>query len=183
MDLLRMVFSYICGQQHNWMLGEVTLPFCQRCTGLYVGAFCALMLIAAFRPRPSAFLYWLHGLFMLVMVPFGFHLVPHGGLIRTFTGALFAFGLVYYLALNPVSVWLGWKENRGLRIVEYLSLVAAIIVFLLIAVRWGGGITAMVLTSVGTLGLFGLVSLTAANLVVLPGILRVLLHRSVPSPQ
>jgi uncharacterized membrane protein len=182
MDLLRILFSYVCGQHNCWVLGGVTVPFCQRCTGLYVGAFCALFLIALFRPRPRAFLYWLHGILMLVMFPFGFHLVQHGGLVRTFTGALFAFGLVYYLALNPLSVRIGWKDSRRAWVGAYLALIVGTILLLLVSVTWGGAIVAALLALLGALGLAALVFLALANLLVLPGILRVLLHRSPSTP-
>jgi hypothetical protein len=180
MDLLRILFSNICGQHNSWILGGVTLPFCQRCTGLYVGAFCAFLFIVFFRPRPGAFLYWLHGIFMLVMFPFGFHLVQHGGLVRTFTGALFAFGLVYYLALNPLSVRIGWKDGR--QVWAYLSFIAGAIVLLLASVSRGGAFVAAVLAGLGALGLAALVFLTLVNLLVLPGILRVLLRHSPSTP-
>ena len=181
MDSLRILFSHLCGQQHLWTLDGVTLPFCQRCTGLYVGAFCALVLVAAFRPRPNAFQYWLHGVFMLVMFPFGFHLVEHGGIIRTFTGALFAFGLVYYLALNPISLTSGWKGHSLWRSAAYFTLVIGAIVLLLTSVQRGGAGIAFLFTILGTLGLGVLVLLVAANLIMLPRIFRTLLHRPTAS--
>jgi uncharacterized membrane protein len=109
MNDLRTLFSYVCGQQHCWVLGGQMLPFCQRCTGLYFGACCAIVLVAVVRPRPNALLYWVHGLFMLFMFPFGFHLVAHSARMRTLTGALFGFGLVYYLALNPFTSCRVWN--------------------------------------------------------------------------
>jgi len=118
-----------------------------------------------------------------VMFPFGFHLVEHGGLVRTFTGALFAFGLVYYFALNPISVWSAWRPDRGSDVVKYVSLIAVFIALLLASVQWGGAAIAIALAALGTLGFSTLVILTAANLIVLPGILRTLLHRSAaPTP-
>ncbi|WP_348260884.1 DUF2085 domain-containing protein [Telmatobacter sp. DSM 110680] len=182
MNFLKEVFSYICGQQHNWVLGGVTLPCCQRCTGLYVGACFALIFVVVFRPRPSAFQYWIHGAFMLAMFPFGFHLVEHGGLVRTFTGMLFAMGLVYYLALNPFSAWNVWRDLRTSLMVAYLSLIAAAAVLLLVMVYTGGVITGLFLTALAALGLAVLVLLTLSNLIVLPGILRLLFRRSIPSP-
>jgi uncharacterized membrane protein len=171
---LRAFFSHICGQQHCWILGGQPLPFCQRCTGLYVGAFCALILLIIFRLRPNAFLYWLHGIFMLVMIPFGFHLVAHGGLMRTLTGALFGFGLVYYLALNPFTAWQWWKTGTVRHTQIYLLLLVVLLTLLLLTARSGDGFSALVLTGQGVLGFVALCSLTAINLAVLPGTLRAL---------
>jgi uncharacterized membrane protein len=178
MNFLRELFSHVCGQQHCWVLGGQALPFCQRCTGLYVGAFCALILILICRPRPSEFLYWIHGIFMLVMVPFGFHLVAHGGLTRTLTGALFGFGLVYYLALNPFTAWHTWKDDTAGRTRTYLLLIVILLPLLLLTVRLGGGFLGLVLTGLGGLGFAVLCSLTAVNLAILPRTLRTLRWRS-----
>jgi len=174
MNGLHTLFSYLCGQQHCWVLGGRELPFCQRCTGLYVGACCAIILVLVFRPRPNACLYWLHGLFMLFMFPFGFHLVAHGALTRTFTGTLFSFGLVYYLSLNPLTSWHAWQSARAAQTSAYLALIAACIASLLWSVHSGGAIAALTLTGLGVLGLAGLLLLTAANLFVLPATLQAL---------
>lgn len=172
MSELRLLLSYICGQEHCWELGGVVLPFCQRCTGLYVGACCAMALVSIFRPRPSAWLYWLHGSFMLVMVPFGFHFVEHGGLARTFTGALFGYGLVYYLALNPFTFWRRWKPDSSVGMAGYFLLIAGCTGLLLWSVRSGGDVAALILTVLGVLGVGCLVLLSTVNALVLPATLR-----------
>lgn len=183
MIFLRELFSHICGQQHCWVLDGQALPFCQRCTGLYAGAFCAFVLILIFRPRPNVFLYWIHGIFMLVMIPFGFHFIAHGGLMRTFTGALFGFGLVYYLALNPFTAWQAWKAATAWRTRAYLLLIAILLPLLLLTVRWGGGLSALFLTGLGVLGFAALCLLTAVNVAVLPGTFRTLRSRSLLQSQ
>jgi len=178
MNWLHSSFSHVCGQNHCWVLGGTTLPFCQRCTGLYVGAFCALIVILIFRPRPNAFLYWIHGLCLLVMIPFGFHMLAHGALVRTLTGGLFGFGLVYYLALNPFTAWGAWKEDSASRTCVYLLVVMLLLPLLLLTLRSGGEATALVMTGLGISGFASLSLLTTINLVVLPGTLRTLLFRS-----
>ena len=42
-DLLQTIFGWVCGQNpgHTWAPGGLMLPCCQRCTGLYAGAFFA----------------------------------------------------------------------------------------------------------------------------------------------
>lgn len=176
MNFLRELFSHLCGQQHCWVLGSQSLPFCQRCTGLYVGSFCALILILTFRLRPNSSLYWIHGIFMLVMVPFGFHFVTHGGLTRTSTGLLFGFGLVYYLALNPLTAWERWKPESFSRTAAYFTLATSVLPLLFVTIRFGGSFSAAILAALGTLGLVGLSLLVVANLVVLPGTITTLLR-------
>jgi uncharacterized membrane protein len=174
MNLLRGLFSHICGQGHCWVLGGQTLPFCQRCTGLYVGALCGLVLVLIFRPRPRASIYWIHGMFLLLMTPFGFHLIEHGPLLRTLTGTLFGFGLVYYLALNPFTAWRWWKPGKPRAVAIYLLLMGVALSLLLVAVTSGGSFAAVVVAGLGMLGLTSLCLLTLLNLAVLPGTLRTL---------
>jgi len=178
MNLLRELFSHICGQQHCWVLGGQALPFCQRCTGLYVGAICALILIVTFRLRPNAFLYWIHGIFLLVMIPYGFHFVPQGASVRTLTGVLFGFGLVYYLALNPLTAWQWWKPDSMSRTMAYFLLAMSVLPLLFMTVRSGGCVSAAILSGLGTLGLASLSLLAAVNFVVLPGTIRALRRQS-----
>jgi uncharacterized membrane protein len=181
MNFLRTLFSFVCGQQHCWILGGQQLPLCQRCTGLYVGATLALILVLLFRPHPAASLYWLHGLFMLFMFPFGFHFVPHGALMRTFTGALFAFGLVYYLALNPLTALHAWKPATRSNILYYLALAINFIAILLWSLRHGGSATAILLSCLAFIGLVALALFAAANLIFLPVTLRALRSPSAPA--
>jgi len=165
---LREIFAHICGLQHVWTLGGVTLPFCQRCTGLYVGSTLALVMLLALRPRPDRFQYWLHGTFLLLMVPYGFHLVPQGSILRTLTGFLFGFGLVYYLALNPLTAWDFWKPANVTRSTAYVLAVFATLSALLVLLYVGNPVVAVALTVIGTAGFVMLCLLILANLAVLP---------------
>jgi uncharacterized membrane protein len=180
MNLLHQLFSHICGQQHCWVLGGQALPFCQRCTGLYVGAFLALIVIFICRLRPNRFLYWLHGLFMLLMIPFGFHLVSQGGLGRTLTGALFGFGLAYYLVLNPFTAWQCWKSSESEKIASYLLLMGFLLSLILLSVYAGGWVSAFGVTFLGVFGFLGLCFFTAVNLILLPQCLRSLRTNGTP---
>lgn len=103
-DGLVSLFGFVCGRDpdHLWAPGGLVLPCCQRCVGLYVGAVLGVVLNALFRPRSTPAWRWLHGLFLLQMVPFGFHWIPQGPGVRTMTGLLFACGLVAFLW--PVAV-------------------------------------------------------------------------------
>ncbi len=100
-ELFNHFFAYLCGQNldHTWAPGGSLLPCCERCTGLYVGACVAAILHLWLRPKLTGRCLEIHGLFLLLMVPFGFHWLPQGALIRTTTGALFGFGIVTFLCL------------------------------------------------------------------------------------
>ena len=106
---LTAAFSHVCGQAaaHTWAPGGEALPVCQRCLGLYSGAVAALLLMLLVRPNPDHLLRWLFSLFLLQMVPFGFHWVEQGPLTRTVTGYLLGAGLsglLWYAARGAAEV-------------------------------------------------------------------------------
>ncbi len=167
MTSLAELFSYVCGQVNLWTPGGETLPFCQRCTGLYVGGAYAQGLWLLFRPRPTLRLLGAHALLLLLMIPVGFHLVPQGGELRTLTGQLFAVGLTYFLALNPALRWRPWNGTSGNQRAYWVALFAGV-PLLLLAVHWESGLAAPVLAWIGVAGLAGFAALTLANLALLP---------------
>lgn len=169
MITLRHLFALVCGQAHVWNVGGHTLPLCQRCTGLYAGAAVALLLWLMFRPRPTPGRLWAHGLALLLMVPFGYHLVPQAGEVRTLTGFVFAIGLVYFLLLVP-AVWLRLRLSEHAR--GYLAGMFAAAPALMIAIHFGGAVAAMVLSGLSVAGLAALALLSAANLLLIPLSLR-----------
>ena len=127
-DWLTNAFALVCGQhpEHIWAPGGLALPCCQRCTGLYVGAALAFVLHLICGAQSSTRSKWLHGMFLLQMVPFGFHWLPQGPLLRTATGVLFGFGVVAYLWLIPDARWplaagIGsWLPHRRLAFADWL---------------------------------------------------------------
>ncbi len=135
MELLRHLFSHICGQVNCWHAPGATSAACQRCTGLYVGALIAAALFLIFRPRPTALSLWLNGLSMLVIIPFGYHLIAHGTIVRAVTGQLFGYGMVYYLLLVPADRFDFWRSRiaRISRLWYATALVLAIPLVLLAA--------------------------------------------------
>lgn len=174
MGALQQLFSLVCGQVHNWTVGGEVLPFCQRCTGLYIGGLFALVLVILLRPRPTPLLLWAHGLAMLLMIPFGYHFVPQSAALRTLTGFIFAFGLTYYLALTPAQHFGLW-ERKG-RAWPYTLAALAGAPMMLLAIHHGGPWTALALAVFGTLGLLSYALLLIANLSMLPSALRQILR-------
>ena len=169
MEWLRETFALVCGQHRFWTLGGVDLPFCQRCTGLYVGAAIAVVLWAVFRPRPTYRFLAVHGLLIVLMVPFGFHLVPQNAAVRTLSGQLFAVGLVGYLGLLPGSRLGWWRQARQWRPWAYGAGVLAGVAAVQVAVGAGGRLAGGVLAWVGFAGLGALAVLAAVNLGLIPG--------------
>lgn len=163
---MHQVFSLVCGQVNVWTVGGRALPFCERCTGLYVGGLYALLLVVIFRPAPGVKLLAVHVLLLLQMAPFGFHLVPHGAIVRTITGEVFALGLVYCLSVSLLSVFPARKKEGNLAAYAIAALIG--IPLLLLAIRFGGNTTATVLAFLGLSGLAVYIILVIANLMMAP---------------
>jgi uncharacterized membrane protein len=161
------IFSFVCGQQHNWVVGGEELPFCQRCTGLYVGALPALLVYLRIRPKATNGLLWLHGMCLLVMAPFGYHLVAQNGAARMLTGQLFAIGLIYYLTLLAADRWTVTRALSSREIARYLAAEVATLLLLQAAVIWGGPRTNVVLAWMGLGGLVVYGLLVLLNLLLL----------------
>ncbi len=167
MELLREIFSYVCGQQHNWAPGGVDLPFCQRCTGLYVGSIPALILLLTFKPKPTSRMLWLHGICLLAMIPFGYHLIAQTGAERTLTGQLFAFGLIFYLTLLPADRLPNWKALWESSSHSYLIGAVMALLALQMDIAWGGLRTNTLLSWLGFAGLILYQLLALMNLALL----------------
>lgn len=169
MTALHQFFSHICGQVHVWNVGGAPLPVCQRCTGLYVGAACAVALWFAFRPRPTHAVLWLHGAALLLMIPFGYHLVPQNAVVRTLTGYIFAFGLVYFLLLVPAE---RLRLRATVHVVRYGTGAATCAAALIALLRSGGSAAAALLAWAIVAGWAALALLATANLALLPFVFR-----------
>jgi uncharacterized membrane protein len=165
--MLDLVFAHLCGKTvgHVWMTGGIELPCCQRCAGLYIGALCAIALHLIFRLPPLSKRHWIPGVLLLQMVPFGFHLLPQGPLLRTLSGQLFAFGVVSYLWLLPGKYL--WKKRKpcASTIWAYILIAGATLLMLPAAALWGGVPMAILLSWLCFAGLLSLGMLVLANLV------------------
>jgi uncharacterized membrane protein len=167
-DFMQGTFSLVCGQNplHTWYPGGAPLPFCQRCTGLYTGAAIAFLLLCLFRPQRGARYRWLHGMLLLLMTPFGFHLVPQDAFLRTLSGEWFGFGVVGLLWLQPAAKW-RVPANRVASGGKLHLLIGAMSLILLPALaRWGGGFAAAMLPWLAFAGLGTLTGLLLANVFV-----------------
>ncbi len=170
--LLEQLFAFVCSQaaDHTWAPGGILLPFCQRCTGLYVGAGATLLLQLTFKIKPRPWLLWLYGIFLLQMVPLGFHWVEQGPLIRTFSGQLFGFGLVGYLSLLPGTRLVIPERNGSRDGWNPLALLGLSLPVLPAVAIWGGQASWVFLSALGTFGLLslGFLVLIDAGLILAP---------------
>lgn len=181
LELLTQLFAALCGQNtdHTWAPGGLLLPVCQRCTGLYAGAAVAALLHIWARPRLTPRRLELHGVFLLLMVPFGFHWLPQGPLLRGMTGVLFGFGVATFLWLplrRSVIAETTCFESRSFLTSRWLLYVAALLVTLC-SVPWlgasGGKIAAFLLVALTCAGAMTLAALVVAALALgLAGALR-----------
>jgi hypothetical protein len=124
-----------------------------------------MMLHLIFRPSPTTLYLRVHGLFLLQMVPFGFHWVPQGPILRTVTGQLFGYGVVSFLWLAPEAC----GANRHRRSSQaglgrfFLSLTLCVMIVPNLAL-WGGAPGAVALSWLAFVGLVVLGCLVLINL-------------------
>ena len=181
MDLVDQLFGLVCGSDRRWAPDGFFLPFCQRCTGLYVGTTVAVVLHLFFRLRYTPKLLLAHGLMLALMVPLGFHWIPHGPALRTVSGQLYAAGLVCYLLVLPFARWSPWWDRAETRSWRPYALALTASLVLLPLLAWDGGTpAAWVLRFLGLAGLMLLTVLAVVNL----GLLVLKFLNSVyPSPK
>jgi uncharacterized membrane protein len=176
LDFLHQLFSHVCGQNlaHTWSPGGEALPCCQRCTGVYVGAFIAALLHLARPLQPTSFWRWLNGAFLLFMVPSGFYWIPQNPELRAASGILFGSGLVAFLWLPLPEKFAiydlrfttsnhGPRANRKSQIVNAAALLAALIFTPLLGAS-ENSLAAIALALLTAGGALALALLLAANL-------------------
>jgi len=156
------LFSNFCHQnpERSFSFAGQVLPFCQRCTGLYVGAVAAALFLTSFgrrQRRPAPWPITLANiLFLFAMGVFGFGLIETSPAGRFIVGALFGSALVMLswplvfarLAANQLQLWSG---GDCVRYVVFLAAMLTVPVGLLrLDVAWLANVFAVV-------GLVGLV--------------------------
>jgi len=164
LELLSHLLAAVCGQNpvHTWAPGGMWLPCCQRCTGLYAGAAVAMLLHLWLRPVLNGRFLEVHGAFLLAMVPFGFHWLAQGPVLRTLIGVLFGFGLITFLRL-PWCGMAGKQCHPYPAWVCYSLILAATLVILPLTAARGGPTAAYVLSGLIAVGALALGSLAVAD--------------------
>jgi uncharacterized membrane protein len=164
-DWLDAAFGLLCGREpsHMWSPGGVPLPFCQRCTGFYAGAAVALVLHLALRIRPGNRFLVVHGGFLLLMIPLGYHWVPQNALVRALSGVLFGAGVVSFLWLFPGPRAGADREPGPTESMIYATGIIGALALVPASAAWGGRGAWYALAGLAMLGLAGLAALVAAN--------------------
>ncbi len=164
-DALGHFFAAVCGQNpdHTWSPGGLWLPCCQRCTGLYAGACMAALLHLWLKPKLSNRLLQVHGAFLLLMVPYGFHWLPQGPDLRAITGVLFGFGIVTFLWLTRPARWAKASASKPDATTFYSFGVIATLALLPTFAAQGGRVAAYVLSLLVAGGALVLGTLVVAN--------------------
>jgi len=70
-----------------------------------------IILLPLIKFKPNKKILWTHGFFMIQMLVFGFHLIPHSATIRTLSGQLFITGAFYFLYYNLQNRWNLFQDN------------------------------------------------------------------------
>ena len=129
-ELAREVFGFLCHQDpaRTWEPGGAALAMCARCVGVYVGFALAVPMLAVGRRLGSKVALWAHGILVVQVAVFGFHLVPHGPTVRTLSGQVFAVGVMYFLFRAVPRAQSSTPETTGWSLAGYLwGTVAAVI--------------------------------------------------------
>lgn len=168
LDFLHQLFGHVCGQYfgHTWSPGGELLPCCQRCTGVYVGAFVAALLHLVWRPQPTSFWHWLNGPFLLFMVPSGLYWIPQNPELRAASGIFFGFGIVSFLWLplqNKIQPDAELKNSWPRLIIGFVALLATL-VFTPLLGESENAFSAIVLALLTAGGALALALLLTANL-------------------
>lgn len=164
-DFFLQLFGWLCARppERTWLLAGEHLPFCQRCTGFYVGVLAAALLYAGCRVPPSPRYWVICGLSMLQIVLFAFKLVPDIAWLRTVSGALYAYSVVGFLWSLPsgrLGVVAGARPPRH----WHHGVVGGICLGALLAVVSRGHAAAgQALAWLGFIGLLALAVLILAN--------------------
>jgi uncharacterized membrane protein len=108
------LFSLVCAQfvPHTWAPGGWWLPCCQRCSGLYAGAATATALRLLLRVRDTRSGLLVHALFVILMVPLGFQVIPQDAVARSASGVLYGVALVAFAWQAMPGVTRATRDGR-----------------------------------------------------------------------
>ncbi len=163
------VFEFFCHQnpERCWAPRGITLPVCQRCTGVYVGVLLALLTIIIIRSPVTRKLLVFHLVLVLQAIPFGLHFIPETPEIRLLSGQLFSVGIVYFLTAGLVENS-RWKLPASCK--NYIFATVLCLLFLQLVVRLPFPFAAAALNFSAVLGLVIFICLVIVNIISLKGL-------------
>ncbi|HPB31878.1 MAG TPA: DUF2085 domain-containing protein [Candidatus Sumerlaeota bacterium] len=165
-ETARIVFSFLCHQEVGrcWAPGGETLALCQRCLGVYSGAFWALFLLPLIRFRPKTPLIVFHAVFIVQKAVFGFHLLPHPATVRTLSGQLFITGVIFFL-FGMIRLKRNEPAREGASARPYCAGLVLSLLLLQALVRVPHIAMAMFLDFTALAGLFSLMALITISVI------------------
>ncbi len=134
------LFSFVCGQHRCFVVDGMPLPLCQRCLGLYVGAFLTAIWLFGFglwrRGLPNWNVLLVHTAALLAAMLGGIHVIDPGPLWRLtcglWTGHVVMFWLVgaatqlWHLAHSTAPAPLDWRRRDTLQCLILPALLPAL---------------------------------------------------------
>ena len=109
METLREIFSFICGQGRCFVVNGTALPLCQRCMGLYAGAFLTTIWLVTSgiwrRGLPSWSVFLVNTATLLAAMLGGLHLFDYGPVWRLTCGLWSGHVAVLWLIGGAVHLW------------------------------------------------------------------------------
>ena len=118
MSIINYIFSFLCSQDpsRSFAIDGRLLPFCQRCTGLYLGlgiTFVYLLLTRHYKKGlPPAGIIYVNIAGLMIMPVFGFHLLDPGPPWRLWSGLIYG-NAVASLLLPATSIICNKGKVRG----------------------------------------------------------------------
>ncbi|MBL7107245.1 MAG: DUF2085 domain-containing protein [Phycisphaerae bacterium] len=103
MNIITYIFSFLCSQEisRSFVIDGRVLPFCQRCTGVYVGlgiGFLYLLISGYYKKGlPPRSVIYMNIASLLIMPIFGFHLLDPAPAWRLWSGLIFGNAIVFLL--------------------------------------------------------------------------------------
>ena len=103
MNIINYIFSFLCSQEvsRSFVIDGYVLPFCQRCTGVYVGlgiSFVYLLTSGYYKKGlPPRSTIYVNIASLLIMPIFGFHLLDPGPAWRLWSGLIFGNAIAFLL--------------------------------------------------------------------------------------
>jgi len=173
-ELAREVFALLCHQDpaRTWEPGGADLAMCARCVGVYTGFALAAPILALGRRLGSKVPLWAHGILVVQVAVFGFHLLPAGLTLRTLSGQMFAVGVMYFLFPAVPRAQSSLPGTTGWPLIGYLLATAAAVIGLQSLVRLDRPWAVTVLDVLAMVGLAVFASLAAVLLVEVVGYRR-----------
>ena len=152
METLREIFSFVCGQGRCFAVDGATLPLCQRCLGLYTGAFLTVIWLVASgiwrRGLPGWGVFLVNTATLLAAMLGGLRALDYGPVWRLTCGLWSGHVAVFWLISGAVHLWslsrlkiqaqLPWRKRDKLQGLVFPAALAgfAAVVPALLQVGW-----------------------------------------------